>query len=217
MAINYQALWQTLNSRQQTYLKTIFEIDQRNEQLYKRTWKVSQNTFPPPAHQWRWIAYDGTSDEQEDTELRQRLRKAGLIDQGTGSTFEARANRNYIKRKWSEPDFLGHQTLFVQITRKGRKLIRENVEGSPKPSPKLKKGQLQKWHWDVLAQLYAVAPNAMVGINDIRRLSWRTWDRLVECTPPLVREQKTNYQAGSYKSSYIITQAGIRFYETQYE
>lgn len=217
MAIDYQMLWQALNSRQQTYLKIVFEIDQRNEQFYRRDWTVSRNAHPPPADQWRWIAYDGTPDGEEDTELRQRLRKAGLVDQGTGATFESLANRNYLKRKWSEPDFLGHQTLFVQITRLGRKLIRESIEGSSQPPPKLKKGQLQEWHWDALAQVYAAAPNALEAVNDIRRFSWRTWERLRHYTPPLMREQKTNYQAGSYKSSYIITQEGIRFYETQYE
>ena len=213
MALDYLALWQALNNRQQTYLKFIFEIDQQNEESYQRNWSVSRRGFPPPASEWRWISYDGGADGWGDTELRRRLRKEGFVDQGTGATFEALANRGYIKRKWSEPDLLGHQILYVQMTRRGRKLIRENIPDSSQRAPRLKKGQLQSWQWDALARLYAAAPEALAETKGITRNSW---ERLENYTPPLMRIQNTNYKAGSYKSLPIITQAGVTFYETNY-
>jgi len=76
-----------LNERQQKYLQENYSQDQENERYEKRAW--SRGTRPRPATEWRWM-FDGIFPETgSDSPLLRRLNDAGLVDPGTGATFEA--------------------------------------------------------------------------------------------------------------------------------
>lgn len=116
--------WDSLNERQRTYLQTVYEVDQETEH-YIRLRAAQGYWSRVPASEWRWMAYNAANATLYD---RLYLRK--LVDPGSGSTFEALASRKLILRKW-EYDGLGGSILFVQITRAGRKLVRDALGLSP--------------------------------------------------------------------------------------
>ncbi|HET8852391.1 MAG TPA: hypothetical protein VFN02_07685 [Ktedonobacteraceae bacterium] len=86
--------WADLNERQQRCLQAIYDQDQENERLEKSRW--SRGGRPRPAVEWRWMYYGIVPELNMDSPLRRRLRAARLIDEGTGSTFTALAERKYI-------------------------------------------------------------------------------------------------------------------------
>src|SRR5690606_9185684 len=83
--------------------------------------------------------------------LYSQLRKAKLVDQGTGSTWQALEKRGLVKCR-EQLDPYGIALLLVQITPKGRKYIRQvtGIERT-KPAPK---GQLRERQWAALVRLY---------------------------------------------------------------
>jgi hypothetical protein len=78
--------WQQLNLRQQTYMKEIYAQDQAQEHAEKRHATLN-NRNSRPADEWRWILYANTM--YGHTPLKQAIKDAGMVDPGTGSTFEA--------------------------------------------------------------------------------------------------------------------------------
>lgn len=97
-----------------------------------------------------------------DSALYTRLHAAGLVDPGTGATWQALEDRGLVRCRYV-PDALG-QLLEVQITPLGRKVVRAATgEQRPKPPPK---GQLRERQWAALAQLYA-AGDAGVSQDDM--------------------------------------------------
>ncbi|MFF3127730.1 hypothetical protein ACFVRD_36800 [Streptomyces sp. NPDC057908] len=54
MAVDYAAIWNELNPRQQFYLKTIFDEDQERETSQRRA-KAQGNWDSRPAAEWRAI------------------------------------------------------------------------------------------------------------------------------------------------------------------
>src|SRR6266699_5146777 len=85
--------------------------------------------------------------------LLHRIQDAGYRDEATGSKFAALERRGLVICKY-EPGSLGGPILFVQITKAGRKMVREalNVK-APKSLPV---GTLREWHWRALCRVMYV-------------------------------------------------------------
>jgi DNA-binding PadR family transcriptional regulator len=213
MALKAQLLWFQLNTRQQIYLRHIYQLDQETEQLYRHGWDPVRYGFPPPASEWRWILYGPT---EPPSQLYILLRRANLVDPGTGSTFEALASRGYITRKWEGP--VDEQILYVQITRQGRKLVRDALGLST--LPKKPPGQLTKSQWRCLSILRQAHRDGAKGAESHgvhyykgQNLPWRSLLRLRDYKPePLMREI-TESAGGRSRYFVQITEAGLRFYE----
>lgn len=195
--------WASLNKRQQTYLKVVYEEDQRQEALIKMS-STSGRWNNTPASVWRWIPYNAA-----DSPLLEKIQSAGYRDEGTGSTFAALERRGLVLCKY-EQDALGFSILFVQITKEGRKMVRDalGIQGPRTPVV----GTLQEWHWRALAKAYAAGehgvPEEGIGYG---RIGWNTWLRLRDYKVqgkeyPLIRERK----------GISITPFGIGFYERSF-
>jgi hypothetical protein len=216
-------LWENLNKRQQTYLQSVYELDQAQEANIKRDGARGRwnNT---PASVWRWMPYNASG-----AALLRMITDAGYVDQGTGSTFAALERRGLVQCKY-EPGSLGGPILFVQITREGRKLVREALGlTAPKSLPV---GTLREWHWRALCRAY-VRGDEGIGEYDADLedgygyVSWNTVLRLRDYTvkgqeKPLVGEKRfsgeTVETVGGYpfKRNYIarlcITEFGREYY-----
>jgi hypothetical protein len=114
-------------------------------ETYER-WQWTRGGRPRPASEWRWIFYGIFAETGDDSPLRRRLKAARLVDPGTGSTFQAMEKRGYIQCRY-EGDPVD-PTVHIQITTKGRKLVRE---ATGQKADRLPAGQLPEWHWRVLA------------------------------------------------------------------
>jgi hypothetical protein len=231
MATSWSKLWEELNKRQQTYLQAVYEEDQAAEDFYKHKWNVYKQGYPPPASEWRWILYGPV---EPPSKLYSKLRAADLVDPGTGSSFESLDKRGYLKRKW-EPDktFPELELLYVQMTPRGRRLIREALGQQPKP--KRIKGRLTQAQWRALKALYQAGEQGARSDGSgyyykEKRFSWPALLRLRDYQPePLMREtsrpeQFTRYrdiykpEKGTYTETKFIsyaqiTKAGQQFYE----
>ena len=73
--------WTDLNKRQQTYLQSVYEVDQIQEANIKAT--ATRGLWnSQPASEWRWMPYNASG-----AALLRRIQDAGYRDEGTGSTF----------------------------------------------------------------------------------------------------------------------------------
>ena len=120
-----------LNDRQQRCLCVIYEQDQENERNELGQW--TRGGRPRPAIEWRWMFYGIEPVTGADSPLRHRLKAANLVDPGTGTTFEALEMRGYMLIRY-KPAIAGDPLMYVQITPKGRKLVR-NATGVDAPAP----------------------------------------------------------------------------------
>src|SRR6266849_6302079 len=145
--------WGDLTKRQQHYLQAIYEVDQENERHEKSQW--SRGGRSRAASEWRWMFYGTQSPACNDSPLRRSLNASGLVDTGTGSTFKALEKRGYIRCRYPHP---GTKVLDIQITPKGRKLVREVSE---KASERLPIGTLRQWHWRALAEAWKGRPEGL--------------------------------------------------------
>jgi hypothetical protein len=93
--------WADLNERQQQYMQAIYETDQEQEADERGMWK--RGGTPRPASVWRWMEY-GVFDGVGST-LYTKLYLRKLIDEGTGSTFNALESRGFITCKWGHDIF----------------------------------------------------------------------------------------------------------------
>ena len=118
----------------------------------------------------------------EHTPLKQRLVDAGVVDPGTGSTFEALEKRGYILVKYeritSHP--LSDTLVSVRLTTTGRKLVRQALElSAPKKAPV---GELRERHWRALCRAYVRGNQGMGYDSDtgdgFGYVSWKTCLRL---------------------------------------
>jgi hypothetical protein len=100
------------------------------------------------------------------------LRTAGLVDPGTGSTFEALERRGYIV--YRHTGFPEDPLVSIQITPAGRKLVRPAL--SIQLPKRLPTGSLREWHWRALALAYAARQSG--GIKQegsyYGRIGWNT-------------------------------------------
>lgn len=185
--------WADLNKRQQEYLQAIYEVDQEQEKDEKGAWDRGQRTRP--AAEWRWMEYGVFSGI--GSALYTKLSLRNLIDEGTGSTFNALEKRGYIKCKYTSlRRNSGQRTderfLMLQITPVGRKLVRSAIgEQREKPLPP---GTLREWHWRAMVEVWKSRPEGVRALydnyNDYGSIGWKTWLRL------------RNYKAGALIEEY---------------
>lgn len=213
-----------LNSRQQTYLKCIYREDQAAEKHENRRW--NQGHSKRPADEWRWLLYADLAGGP--TPLKRLLNIEGLVDEGTGSTFNALTRRGLIEyRERFEPNIMSFEPLTsVRLTRKGRAEARKLLgESAPK---KLPKGTLQEWQWNALARLYQAGgelDSVQHGPACYGGIGWKTWLRLrdyydtdnglVEEHSRLVLRPGTQVRDHIY---YIkLTESGREFYKQNWQ
>ncbi len=115
-----QLLWKELNRRQQIYLRLIFEIDQHREALKRG--QEGQCSSSRQASQWRWIEYAEIFGKS--TTLRMRIKEAGEVDPGTGSTFKALSMHKLIEIRYPYDDL---QWLDCKLTKQGRVVVRAGL------------------------------------------------------------------------------------------
>ncbi len=186
--------WADLNERQQHYMQAIYETDQEQEADERGMWK--RGGTPRPASIWRWMEY-GVFDGVGST-LYTKLYLRKLIDEGTGSTFNALESRGFItckytwKRRDGERGSL-ERFLMLQITKEGRKLVRSTTgakayqPGSP--------GLLREWHWRAMAEAWKARPAGLKSEygEDYGHIGWNTWLRLRDFKAgPLIEEYSTS-------------------------
>lgn len=195
--------WADLNKRQQTYLKSVYEVDQLQEANIKSA-GASGRWNNTPASVWRWMPYNAA-----DAPLLEKIQGAGYRDEGTGSTFAALERRGLVLCKY-EQDPLGFSILFVQITKEGRKMVRDALGIKAPKAPAV--GTLQEWHWRALAKAYTAGEHGVreEGIS-YGRIGWNTWVRLRNyqihgVDYPLIRE----------RNGVSITPFGIGYYERSF-
>jgi len=160
--------------------------------------------------------------------LLRKIKDAGYVDQGTGSTFEALERRGLVLCKY-EPGSLEGPILFVQITKAGRKLVREALAIAPAKT--LPVGTLREWHWRGLCRAYVCGDQGMQYDKDtgdgFGYVSWNTILRLRDYKfrgeeKPLIGEKRfpgehTSTVAGyTFKQEYTthlcITDFGREYY-----
>lgn len=166
-----------------------------------------------PASEWRWMPYNAAG-----AALLRRIQEAGYRDEGTGSTFAALERRGLVLCKY-EPGSLGGPILFVQITRDGRKLVRDTL--NIKPAKSLPVGTLREWHWRALCRAYVCGEQGMGYDQDkddgFGYVSWNTCLRLRDYTikgqdRALIREGRRGEQF-----SLVITEFGRQYYRENWQ
>ncbi|SRR6266480_7925152 len=185
--------WADLNDRQQQYLLAIYETDQEQEADERGMWK--RGGTPRPASMWRWMEY-GVFDGVGST-LYTKLYVRKLIDEGTGSTFNALESRGFIKCKytWKRRDG-GREALerflMLQITKEGRALVR-SAPGAKAYRPGAP-GALREWHWKAMVEAWKAQPAGVKDENGYYgHISWNTWLRLRDFKAgPLIEEYATS-------------------------
>jgi len=204
--------WADLNERQQEYRKILYETDQIQEQNERK--RAAMDRYSRPADQWRYMEYADTYTGH--TPLKRRLVEKGLVDPGTGSTFEALEKRGLILVRY-------HGTVEIRLTTKGRKLVREAL--GLKVPKELPVGTLREWHWKALVEAWKAGDEG-VRESASKGISWNTWLRLRDYTfrgeeKPLVAERKyygeTKQIAIGYTQNYVmrmcITEFGKEYYK----
>jgi hypothetical protein len=207
-----ELVWKELNLRQQTYLRLIFEIDQHREALERGPdWRRSTNR---PASQWRWIEYAEIFGKS--TTLRMRIKEAGEVDPGTGSTFKALSARKLIEIRYPYEDV---QWLDCKLTKQGRAVVRAGLRlQAPKKSPK---GQLRERQWAALVAAYVAGDGGVkrdVNLN-YGGFSWEwTWLRLRDYSDgSLIEERSFFNEAGRHEYDLVISQFGRHFYRSYWK
>jgi hypothetical protein len=178
--------WAELNERQRAYLRVLYGCDQAIEAARRE--RAARGFYDhTPASEWRWQMYGPTSPPAQ---LYTALRSAGLVDPGTGVTWQALETRKLVRCR-TVHDAFGARLLEAQITPLGRKVVRAATgEQRLKPPPK---GQLRERQWAALARLY-VAGDAGVLSEEMMYgrggFDWmRTLLRLRDYKPqPLMEE-----------------------------
>ena len=129
-----QRLWKELNRRQQIYLRLIFEIDQHREALKRG--EDGRRSGSRSASQWRWIEYAEIFGKS--TTLRMRIKEAGEVDPGTGSTFKVLSMRKLIEIRYPYDDL---RWLDCKLTKEGRAVVRAGLRlEAPKKEPNVAVG-----------------------------------------------------------------------------
>lgn len=155
-----------LNPRQKAYLEALYECDQTNEQ-YRKQRAIKGFWDNTPASEWRWIVYGRT---EPASDLWIALRRQKLVDEGSGSTWQALEKRGFVECRWQRFS-TGGTYLEVKITPKGRKLVRSWTAEAPKP-PRRKKGELGKQHIQALKRLAAAPDGLKVGDLELYVGTW---------------------------------------------
>jgi hypothetical protein len=150
--------------------------------------------------------------------LLRKIQDAGYRDEGTGSTFAALERCGLALCKY-EPGSLGGPILFVQITKAGRKLVRDAL--GIKPEKTLPVGTLREWHWRALCLAYVRGEQGLPCDSDLGDgfgyVSWKTCLRLRDYMVKgqehgLIREGRYNEPFG-----LVITDFGREYYSENWQ
>jgi hypothetical protein len=205
--------WATLNDRQRAYLRALYECDQATEAMRRE--RAARGFYDhTPASEWRWQLYGPTAPPSA---LYTALRSAGLVDPGTGATWQALEDRALVQCR-SVPDAFGVQLLEVQITAAGRKAIR--AASDEQRTPRVPKGQLRERQWAALARLYVAgdageASEAM--IHGRGGFDWtRTLLRLRDYTPQPLLEEFPDPQNQLHARMHL-TPFGRAYYQREWQ
>jgi hypothetical protein len=211
-----------MNERQRAYLRAIFDTDQSVEADTRAIWRFETR---PKASDWRWLEYSEPIAEigKPASRLYAAIKKSARIDQGTGSTFQALADRGLIQVRVRGLNNYAH----IRMTPAGRKLVRSWTGQRAYKAPPA--GTLREWHWRALARAYA-AGDAGLGDEDgsiwYAYIGWNTWLRLREYKggglveerphpqPPIETDQGMLSLAPKYRMH--ITAAGRALYEFEW-
>jgi hypothetical protein len=151
-----------LNDRQRAYLLAIFETDQETEAAIR---SIPYRPFEqrPKASEWCWLEYSKGVPEagRPATALYTRIKKLELVDQGTGSTFSALADRGLVEVNWHGRDVWGQLRPYVRLTPAWRRLGRSWT--GAKAYTALPAGTLKEWHWRALARGYGAGDEGLEG------------------------------------------------------
>jgi hypothetical protein len=216
--------WGNLNKRQQTYMQFVFEVDQAQEATIKQM-GARGDWVSVPASVWRPMPYNASG-----AALLCKIQDAGYQDEGTGSTFAALERRGLVLCTY-EPGSLGGPILFIQITRSGRKMVRE--ARSLKAPKALPVGILREWHWKALVHAYRAGDAGVsawprgIGRNTVLRLEdYRVkgqerpliaWE-VVPCEPYLRRRWPGDSGVmASERSVLRITDFGREYYRDNWQ
>jgi hypothetical protein len=200
----------------------IYETDQEKEREEKE--RAAATLRSRPADEWRWMKYG--FEMLGPTKLREKLEHLKIIDQGTGSTFEALEIRGYITMRHTSVPF-SDPIPWIRISPKGRKLVR--LATDEKRPAKQSVGTLREWHWRALVRAYESYLSGDRGLEDEWSLAkyggigWNTWLRLINYKingdyKPLVKEIE-DLESSSAMGSYFlqITEYGCEFYIQELE
>jgi hypothetical protein len=111
--------------------------------------------------------------------LYQAIKKTAPIDQGTGATFSALADRGVVEVDWRERNVWGQHKPYLCLTPSGRRLARSWTGQKAYKAPRA--GTLREWHWRALAKTYAAGDEGLEGdYGTYARIGWNTWLRLRE-------------------------------------
>ena len=213
----------TLNDRQRAYLLAIFETDQEAEAAMR---SIPYRPFEqrPKASEWRWLEYSEGVPEagRPPSALYSRIKKLKLVDQGTGSTFSALADRGLVEVNWHGRNVWGQLKPHVRLTPAGRRLGRSWTGTKAYKAPP--SGTLKEWHWRALAKAYAAGDAGLEGsYGDYGNIGWNTWLRLRDYKRGALIEERasgswSNPATGSSGSRYRIhiTGAGWALYEREW-
>jgi hypothetical protein len=113
-----QAAWDDLNDRQRTYLEVVYKIERQKARYYESS--DSMYDEKRKGGEWRWILHH--SDEKRQG-IDMILKRKGMLDKGTGSTYAALETRGHIETRL-DPEWLPFEVLWVKLTRSGRRLIK---------------------------------------------------------------------------------------------
>jgi hypothetical protein len=202
----------SLNDRQRAYLQAIFDTDQAIE-ADMRAVPFSPFHDRPKAAEWRWLEYSEPVPEiaWPGSRLWEALKKSAPIDQGTGSTFRALADRGLVQIEERECNVHGQRKPYLRMTPAGRKLVRSWT--GARAYKALPAGTLREWHWRALATAYAASDEGLEGeYGDYAHIGWSTWLRLRDYKWGTLVEERGGL--GVYR--LFITTAGRQLYETDW-
>jgi hypothetical protein len=147
--------------------------------------------------------------------LWRRIKKLDLVDQGTGSTFSALADRGLVSVQWHRVNVHGQGVPHLRMTTNGRKLARSwtGVKAYKPPAA----GTLKEWHWRALAKAYAAVDEGLKGEYGVYgRIGERTWQRLLEYKWSALVEERPRRHLGYPVRRLFITAHGRALYHAEW-
>jgi len=207
-----------LNDRQHAYLLAIFDTDQELEtQMRDEPYRPFQPR--PKASEWRWLEYAEPVPilGRGGSPLWKRIKKLGLVDQGTGSTFSALADRGLVSVQWHRINVHGQGVPHLRISTKGRQLARSWTGQMAYKAPPA--GTLKEWHWRALAKAYAAGDDGLEGEYGVyANIGERTWQRLLEYKRGALVEERGTGEFRDYRQvrHMHITANGRALYYDQW-
>lgn len=114
-----QAAWDDLNERQKYYLEVIYSTERQKAKYFESA--DSMFDEKRKGGEWRWILHN--SDEKRRG-IDMIIKRNGMLDPGTGSTYAALEKRGHIETKDEYIDFFEVDILWVKLTKSGRRLIK---------------------------------------------------------------------------------------------